>query len=86
MSNHLYWPIWDSILTCRTEEKTKAVVEEIKSETGNQKVEFIQLDLMKLVSVTNFAKEFKSRYDELHILMNNAGAMICPFGLSKDGK
>lgn len=62
------------------------MVEEIKSETGNQNVGFIQLDLMKLASVTNFAKEFKSCYDELHILMNNAGVMICPFGLSEDGK
>lgn len=25
------------------------------------------------------------RYDQLHLLMNNAGIMICPFGLSKDG-
>lgn len=73
------------ILACRNQEKTEIVVEEIKAETGNQNVEFIQLDLMRLDSVTKFAQEFKSRYSQLHILLNNAGVMICPFGLSEDG-
>lgn len=41
---------------------------------------------MSLASVKQFAQEFKSRYQELHILINNAGVMMCPFGLSKDGK
>ncbi|KAI9478410.1 MAG: hypothetical protein EXX96DRAFT_247037 [Benjaminiella poitrasii] len=72
------------ILACRNEEKTKAVVEEIKLETGNQNVEFIQLDLMELAAVKRFADQFLARYDQLHILLNNAGVMICPFGLSKD--
>jgi short-subunit dehydrogenase involved in D-alanine esterification of teichoic acids len=44
------------------------------------------LDLLRLSSVTEFADAFKSRYSELHILMNNAGVMMCPFGLSEDGK
>lgn len=41
---------------------------------------------MSLASVKQFAQEVKSRYQELHILINNAGVMMCPFGLSKDGK
>lgn len=62
------------------------MLEEIKSETGNQNVEFIQLDLLSLASVKKFADEFKARHNQLHILLNNAGIMICPFGLSEDGK
>lgn len=73
------------ILACRNEQKTKVVVDEIKAETGNENVEFIQLDLMSLASVTKFADEFKARHSQLHILLNNAGVMICPFGLSEDG-
>ena len=61
-------------------------MEEIKKETGNQNVEFIQLDLMELASVTRFAETFKSRHDRLDILLNNAGVMVCDFDLSKDGK
>ncbi|KAI9267744.1 hypothetical protein EDC94DRAFT_646495 [Helicostylum pulchrum] len=73
------------ILACRNQEKTQTVIDEIKTETGNQNIEFIALDLMKLDSVTKFAQEFKSRYNQLNILINNAGVMFCPFGLSADG-
>ncbi|KAG1152466.1 hypothetical protein G6F37_002434 [Rhizopus arrhizus] len=73
------------ILACRDDKKAKVVAEEIKAETKNEKIESIKLDLMSLVSVKSFAEEFKSRYQELHILINNAGIMMCPFGLSKDG-
>lgn len=62
-----------------------AAIEEIKTETGNDKLEFIQLDLLNLASVKKFTEQFKARHDQLHILMNNAGVMMCPFGLSKDG-
>lgn len=61
------------------------VVDEIKAHTGNQNVEFIQLNLLKLASVKEFADQFLARHSELHILMNNAGVMMCPFGLSEDG-
>ncbi|KAG1222085.1 hypothetical protein G6F35_005539 [Rhizopus arrhizus] len=74
-----------SILACRDDKKAKVVAEEIKAETKSEKIESIKLDLMSLVSVKSFAEEFKSRYQELHILINNAGIMMCPFGLSKDG-
>lgn len=73
------------ILACRNEQKTKVVIDEIKAETGNENVEFIRLDLLSLASVTKFAEEFKARHSQLHILLNNAGVMICPFGLSEDG-
>jgi len=42
------------ILACRSEEKTKLVVEEIQKETNNQKVEFMALDLSSFDSVLNF--------------------------------
>ncbi|KAI9276394.1 hypothetical protein BY458DRAFT_472631 [Sporodiniella umbellata] len=73
------------VLGCRSEEKTLEAIEEIRQTTSNGKIEFIKLDLMSLESVTQFAKEFKSRYESLNILLNNAGVMMCPFGLSKDG-
>ncbi|KAI8647366.1 hypothetical protein BD408DRAFT_378672 [Parasitella parasitica] len=73
------------ILACRNKEKTMQVVEEIKSRTDNQNVEFIPLDLLKLSSVKEFADQFLARHSKLHILMNNAGVMMCPFGLSEDG-
>ncbi|KAI8150268.1 hypothetical protein BJV82DRAFT_586528 [Fennellomyces sp. T-0311] len=74
-----------SIVACRSEEKGKAAVEEIQLATGNDKIEFMKLDLLSLAAVKTFADEFKSKHNQLHILLNNAGVMGCPFGLSEDG-
>ncbi|KAI8077397.1 uncharacterized protein B0P05DRAFT_587855 [Gilbertella persicaria] len=73
------------VLACRSEEKTKAVVDQIKTETGNENIEFIQLNLLRLASVKEFADAFLAKYHRLDILLNNAGVMMCPFGLSDDG-
>jgi len=59
-------------------------VEEIKKETGNDQVEFMEVDLASLESIKSFASAFIARNLPLHILMNNAGLMG-PFSLSKDG-
>ncbi|KAI8985298.1 hypothetical protein BDB01DRAFT_789628 [Pilobolus umbonatus] len=73
------------ILACRNKDKAEPTVEEIKKETGNPNVHFMELDLLSLDSVTRFAKEFKEKHSQLHILMNNAGIMIPAYSLSKDG-
>ena len=48
-------------------------------------VTFLELNLASLQSVEQFAKEFTGKNKELHILVNNAGVMACPFTLSEDG-
>ncbi|KAI8074055.1 hypothetical protein BC940DRAFT_329599 [Gongronella butleri] len=73
------------VVASRTEEKALKAIEEIKKVTGSEKVEFIQLDLLSLQSVKRFTEIYKQRHDKLHILMNNAGVMMCPYGLSEDG-
>ncbi|KAI8148407.1 hypothetical protein BJV82DRAFT_506533 [Fennellomyces sp. T-0311] len=45
----------------------------------------MKLNLLSLASVKAFAEEFMSKYNELHVLLNNAGVMMCPYGLSEDG-
>jgi len=73
------------ILACRSKEKTDPVVEEIKKETGNEKVEFMSLDLSSLASVKAFSDAFIARDLPLHMLIANAGIMYCPFALTADG-
>jgi len=73
------------ILACRSAEKTTPVVEEIKKQTGNELVEFMELDLSSLHSIRDFANNFKAKNVHLHILLNNAGVMGCPYSLTKDG-
>jgi len=49
------------------------------------KILVMQLDLGDLESVRQFAGEFKSRFDRLDVLMNNAGIMMTPYFKTKEG-
>lgn len=48
-------------------------------------IEILQLDLMDLESVRSFAEQFRSKYDRLDVLLNNAGIMMTPYFKTKDG-
>ena len=72
------------ILACRNQAKTDAVIEEIKRETGNDKVEYIALDLGSLDSVRACAKALLARDIPIHGLINNAG-LGGQRGTTKDG-
>ena len=64
------------------------VVQQVKQAAGldssNQNVQYIELDLMSFDSVRNAAAEFKSRSNQLDILLNNAGIMAVPHQLTND--
>lgn len=72
------------ILACRSKDKTLAVIEEIKRETSNERVEYIALDLGDLASVRACAKELLDRKLPIHGLVNNAG-LGGARGETKDG-
>jgi WW domain-containing oxidoreductase len=69
----------------RNREKSESAIADIKKETGSAKVEFIEGDLLDLGSMESAADTFLSKDLPLHILVNNAGIMACPFGTSKNG-
>jgi NAD(P)-dependent dehydrogenase (short-subunit alcohol dehydrogenase family) len=60
-------------------------MKDIKDKTGNDQLEFIEIDMESLASVQEFASKFANRYDKLDILLNNAGVMTAPTPYSKDG-
>src|SRR5678816_600820 len=72
------------ILACRSREKTQPVIEEIQRETGNDKVELVELDLADLASVRRCAEELLARKLPIHGLINNAG-LAGARGTTKDG-
>jgi NAD(P)-dependent dehydrogenase (short-subunit alcohol dehydrogenase family) len=72
------------ILACRSKAKTDPVIDEIKRETGNANVEFIELDLGDLASVRACAKAILDRDIAIHGLINNAG-LAGKHGTTKDG-
>lgn len=73
-------------LAARDENKANAAVEKIKSETkGAGSLEIGILNLANLAQIKTFADEFKSKYNQLDILINNAGVMIPPASKTDDG-
>lgn len=64
------------IIHGRNQSKLKTVAQEIKTATGNNKVDFIVSDLFSLADTKRMTDEFKTRYDHLDVLINNAGAIL----------
>ncbi|WP_341281024.1 oxidoreductase [Paenibacillus sp. FSL H8-0537] len=73
------------ILAVRNMEKGSEAVGKIKSLYPGAHVTPMQLDLGDLNSVRTFAADFMNQYESLSILINNAGIMIPPLRLTKDG-
>lgn len=64
------------IIHGRNKSKAQAVCEEIKSETGNNKVDTMIADLFSFSEIKRMTEEFKKKYDRLDVLINNAGAFL----------
>lgn len=73
------------ILACRSMDKAEAALEAIQAELPNAQAEIMQLDLASQASVHTFANAFKAKYDQLDILINNAGIMMVPYATTEDG-
>ncbi|KAM3615983.1 uncharacterized protein V6R79_010539 [Siganus canaliculatus] len=71
------------ILACRNKEKAEAAAFDIRKESGNNQVVFMQLDLASLRSIRSFAANFLQSEPRLDILINNAGVMST--GRTEDG-
>ncbi|KAL6409180.1 oxidoreductase [Ilyonectria robusta] len=69
-------------VTARDVDKAKAALHDLADKF---RVNFLQLDLSSLDSVRACAESFKSKSDQLDILIENAGVMACPEGRTADG-
>jgi WW domain-containing oxidoreductase len=65
-------------MLCRSEDKAKPVIEDIKKETKNDKIEFVKCDLSDWKSVVAAAKKITDLNIPIHVLLNNAGVMALP--------
>jgi NAD(P)-dependent dehydrogenase (short-subunit alcohol dehydrogenase family) len=73
------------ILVGRNEDKAQRVVADIQRETGNQNVEYMIADLAVMDDIRQLAETFKAKYDQLHVLINNAGMLFTDRELTADG-
>ncbi len=73
------------VMLCRNRSKGEAVQAEIKEASGNAQVDLIVADLSELSQVRRAAYEFKQRYAQLHVLINNAGGINAERKVTSDG-
>lgn len=73
------------IIGCRRPEEGERARLEMLEKKPSGTIDVMELDLANLRSVHNFVEFFKSRYNQLHGLVNNAGVMFTPYGKTQDG-
>ncbi|XP_069748120.1 polyprenol dehydrogenase isoform X2 [Narcine bancroftii] len=73
------------IIAGNCEDLGQESVKRIIEETGNNKGEFMYLELGSMQSIRQFVKHFKARNLSLHVLVNNAAVMLVPQRCTKDG-
>ncbi|XP_064637353.1 dehydrogenase/reductase SDR family member on chromosome X-like [Lineus longissimus] len=72
------------IIGSHSQEESDRALQNIKKDFPDAKVEYLYLDLASLSSVQQFVESFKKKNLPLHILINNAGVMLCPYHVTED--
>src|SRR5215203_3591987 len=73
------------VLAVRNLDKGKAAADLITRATPGASVGLQELDLTSLESVRAAADQLQANYDEIDLLINNAGVMMTPKSTTKDG-
>lgn len=69
----------------RDPQRGEAAIERIRQQVPDADLELLTMDLADLGTVRAAAAEFLENHDRLDILINNAGLMACPQGVTADG-
>lgn len=73
------------IMACRNMDKANRARDQIRALKPTGELLVMPLDLADLDSVRRFADNFKAQYNQLDLLINNAGLKLQPFGTTKQG-
>ncbi len=73
------------IMACRDADRGQRARDEIREAVPDAELVVEQCDLADLDSVEQFTDRLHDRYDELHVLCNNAGVMAVPYRETADG-
>ncbi len=73
------------VLVCRDQTRAEKAIAEIKEKTGNKSIDLILADLSSQKGINDLVSEFNSRYDRLHVLINNAGVNLHKQTFTEDG-
>ena len=61
------------VMVCRNPKRGKAAMLQIRKDTGNDSVHLIIADLSSFGSIRKLVRQFSDHYQNLHLLVNNAG-------------
>ena len=73
------------VITGRNPQKTENVARGLRETSGNPQVDFLTANLSSQAEVRKLADDFKTRYNRLDVLVNNAGAVFMKCQVSADG-
>jgi len=73
------------IMACRSMAKGEEAKKQIIKFLPTADIIVMELDLTDLKSIRNFTSKFKQNHSRLDVLLNNAGIMMVPYGLTVDG-
>jgi NAD(P)-dependent dehydrogenase (short-subunit alcohol dehydrogenase family) len=73
------------IFTTRNMQKGGLTKDEIVKASNNNKVNFLYCDLASFDSIRSCCDQFKAKYGQLHVLINNAGVWESKRKVSNDG-
>jgi retinol dehydrogenase 14 len=72
------------VMVCRDDDLGEAARQDIIKQSGNENVELLVVDLSSLARVYELAEQVKHRYNQLHVLINNAGVYLRKRQVTKD--
>lgn len=73
------------VMVCRDKDRGNTALKEVRNTSGSKSIELLIADMSSQQSIHDLAGQFKSKYDRLDVLVNNAGAIIGNKILSADG-
>jgi NAD(P)-dependent dehydrogenase (short-subunit alcohol dehydrogenase family) len=74
-----------AVMVCRNRDLGQAAAQEIRAQSGNQRVELLVADLSSQAAIRSLAANFKARYSRLDVLINNAGIAPVRRSVTVDG-
>lgn len=72
------------VMVCRNKNRGEKALEDIKKECNNGTIDLMIADLSTQKAIHQLVKDFKEKYQFLHVLINNAGTNLSKRVLSED--
>jgi len=73
------------VMACRSVNKGELAKKQILDSQPAANIAVMKLDLADMKSINEFVEKFNQGFDRLDVLLNNAGIMMVPYGLTHDG-